>query len=108
MLPVIPGMTEAADGLAQAHGQLAHRFDSLDGVGRKAVAAAEQQFGIAENTGQLIIELVTQDFAEAGGEILKRRRSQLCRSCAKPNPALHARRRQGHKRAAARTEVCGA
>lgn len=105
MLPEIPGVAEAANCLAQAHRQLAHRFDTLDGVRRKPVAAAEKQFGVAEDAGQLIIELVPQDFAETGSKLLEREGRQVRRGRAEANPPLHSGRGQWHKGAAAGNEI---
>ena len=92
MLPKIPGMAEAANRLAETHRELAHRFQALNGVRREAIAAAEEQFGIAEDAGQLIIQLVPQHFAEAGSKLLERERRQVRRGCAEANPPFHSGR----------------
>ena len=69
----LPGVREAADGFPEAHGKLGYGFQALDGAGREPVAPREEQFGIAEDAGQRIINFVTQDLAEIAGQVIARK-----------------------------------
>jgi len=60
----LPGIREAADGFPEAHGKFGNSLQTLDGPRRKPVAPGQQQFGIAEDAGQRIIDFVPQYFAE--------------------------------------------
>ena len=64
LVMLVPGIGEAADGFAQAHGQPRNGFQSFDGGGRQPVAPREQKFGISENSGQGIVHFVAENFAE--------------------------------------------
>lgn len=62
-------LTETANGFAHAHGEGGDSFKTFDaGLGKlPSIVPAnfgEEQFGVAENTGQWIVEFVAQHFAE--------------------------------------------
>src|SRR5277367_3831055 len=78
-----PFLAEATDGFAQEDGECGDGFEALQAAGGQAavVAAAdfgEQQFGVAENAGERIIQFVAQNFAEV-----------VSRSCQWPAGVVH-------------------
>ena len=69
-----PLLAEAADGFAEAHGKSGDGFHALLAPAREesvvlAADFSEEEFRVAENAGERIVELVAEDFAEvfAGG-----------------------------------------
>ena len=68
-VPIFPILTKAAHGLAQADCQRSDGFEALlAAIGELAVVFAphfgKQQFGIAENSSEWIVEFVTQRLTE--------------------------------------------
>jgi hypothetical protein len=98
-------VTETAHRLADAHGQLRDRSQALDGVGRQAIAPAQQQFGVAQDAGQLVVEFVAEKLAEVGGEFLAGKRRQVRRDCCETDPPFHPGCGGGNEGAAAGNKI---
>ena len=69
VMGAFPGEADAADGFAEADGEIDDGFETLIGGGRKAVAMREEQLGIAEDAGEGIIEFVAENFGEIFGQL---------------------------------------
>jgi hypothetical protein len=74
-------VTEAANGFADTHGQVRDGLQALDSVRRQTIAAHQQQFGVAQDAGQLVVEFVAENFAEVGGEFPAGKCRQVRRDC---------------------------
>jgi hypothetical protein len=98
-------VTEAAHGLADAHGQLRDGLQALDGIRRQAIAPAQHQFGVAQYAGELVVELVAENLAEVGGEFLAGKRRQVRGDRFQADAAFHTSRGNGNEGAAAENEI---
>jgi hypothetical protein len=108
VLPEVPRLAESTDGLARAHRQLAHGLEAFNRVRWKAITASQEELSISKDASELIVQLVTQDFAEARGEILKRMEWQVRCQRSETNSPLNPGCGEGNKRPEAGNEIGGA
>jgi hypothetical protein len=57
-----PGVAESADGFAEAHGEFDYGLQPLHIHRGQACAVREQQLGVAQNSGERIIDFVAKNF----------------------------------------------
>src|SRR5437879_11530141 len=77
VVPALPGVAEPADSFAQAHGQLGDSLQPLESGLAEYPAAffllafGQQQLSIAENAGQRIIDLVSENLTKIASSFLR-------------------------------------
>ena len=70
---MFPGVAEAADGFAEADGEVDHGLEAVRIHGGEALAVSEKQLGVAEDSGERIIDFVAEDRGEVGRQFRPRR-----------------------------------
>lgn len=68
----LPGVADAADGFAEAHGEIDNGLEALGVHGEEAIAVCEKKFGVAEDAGERVVDFVAKHFADILGAFAPR------------------------------------
>jgi hypothetical protein len=91
MCLVIPGVADAADSFAEADGEVHDGLKALRLGEGEAVAVSEQHFGIAEDSGERVIDFVAKHLADILGTFAPRGTKREIGDFSPPEPAFEQR-----------------
>lgn len=100
-----PRVAEAANRLAQAHGEVHDGLKALGVHRMQPFPVRENEFGIAQNSGEWVIDFVAKDFGDVAWKLLPWRPNGSLRPLRPSQPAFDQRRRQRNVISSASHEV---
>jgi hypothetical protein len=81
-------MAQPARRFTKPHGQVDNRLQALRVGSRKAVAVRQHKFGVAQDSGEQVIDFMAQDFGATRGQACPRRPERGLRTLGPAQSAL--------------------